>query len=88
MTQGTTTQAVGVILTVSASPHNLTLSQSGLQFQTAAGSVALPRPARFCFQSRLWRAELFGVGADAVWRVLARRHAGFGNCQHKLRPAR
>jgi uncharacterized protein (TIGR03437 family) len=42
VTQGTTTQSVGVILAVSASQHNLTLSQSGLQFQTAAGSVALP----------------------------------------------
>jgi hypothetical protein len=42
VTQGTTTQTVGVILTVSASQHNLTLSQSGLQFQTAAGSVVLP----------------------------------------------
>jgi len=42
VTQGTTTQAVGVILAVSASQHILTLSQSGLQFQTAAGSVVLP----------------------------------------------
>ena len=42
VTQGATTQAVGVILTVSAFQHDLTLSQSGLQFQTAAGSVVLP----------------------------------------------
>ena len=42
VTEGTTTLHLGVVLTVSAAQNLLTISQSGLQFQVAAGSVALP----------------------------------------------
>jgi uncharacterized protein (TIGR03437 family) len=42
VTQGSTNFPVTVMLTVSTAPNLLTLSQSGLNFQVAAGSVALP----------------------------------------------
>lgn len=42
ITQGSNTFPLTVMLTVSDAPNLLTLSQSGLQFQVAAGPVALP----------------------------------------------
>ncbi len=42
VTQGSTPLPVAVVLTVSTAQNQVTLSQSGLNFQVAAGSVALP----------------------------------------------